>query len=407
MKSIVYYTDSRLEKELDVAVRRQILKANVPIISVSQVPLDFGMNICVGRKPRSYISLYEQLLTGLEAAEKDSLIYLCEHDVFYHPTYFGYEPSDDYGIYFNLNRFFFKRGLDSFYPATGTRALSQAVANREILISHAKERLWKWKNGKSSFMKGAFLTWTSKLPNVDIRHGGNFSAGNKDKGSYLYGCKKGLGKIDGWGTVKQFQNIVGYKNLNVGTYDYLRKRFGNKKVADGFFREDLAILFQELGMTKGAEIGVKKGFYSALLCMLNQPLRLKCVDPWSPYENVSWDEVEMNFIHAKNNLSPFNVEIIRKTSLQAADDVPKSSLDFVYIDGDHSFNEVMRDIIVWSDRVRPGGIVSGHDYTFENHGVKLAVDAYTKAHEIEFFVTDKGDKYPDNSPSWFFAKGDL
>ena len=69
MKQIVYYTDSRLERELDERVRENILRVanGIPIISVSQKPLDFGTNICVGIKPRCYLSLYEQLLTGLEA----------------------------------------------------------------------------------------------------------------------------------------------------------------------------------------------------------------------------------------------------------------------------------------------------------------------------------------------------
>jgi hypothetical protein len=65
----------------------------------------------------------------------------------------------------------------------------------------------------------------------------------------------------------------------------------------------------------------------------------------------------------------------------------------------------VQDIILWADRVRPGGIVSGHDY--DNPDVKTAVDAYVKVHDIELFVTERGDSYPHDSLSWFFAKGDL
>jgi hypothetical protein len=345
----------------------------------------------------------------LEASDDDSLIFLCEHDVFYHPSYFEYEPADDYGIYFNLNRYFWRRGLDTFWPATGNRALSQAVATKETLVTHAKERLNRWLNDKSSFMAGAFFNWCSKNPNVDIRHGGNFSAENTDKNGYLCGGKKGRDIIDGWGSTEDFQEVVGYKNLNTGTASYFRSKYGWGKesptIVKGFTREDLAILFCDLGMMKGAEIGVKKGFYSAELCMLNQNLHLRCIDPWVPYNSVSWDNVEAYFIHAKNNLSPFSVEIIRKTSVQAAGDVPRESLDFVYIDASHLFNEFMQDIILWADRVRPGGIVSGHDYN--NPDIKTAVDAYAKVHNIELFITEKGKYYPHSSPSWFFAKGDL
>ena len=118
---------------------------------------------------------------------------------------------------------------------------------------------------------------------------------------------------------------------------------------------------------------------------------------------MDWDDAEEHFGMAKKSLRPFDAQIIKKTSMQAAaEDVPKWSLDFVYIDANHDFNHVMQDIIIWSDRVRPGGIVSGHDYNIKS--VKTAVDAYVKIHGCELFVTEKGGGYPDSSPSWFFAK---
>ena len=74
----------------------------------------------------------------------------------------------------------------------------------------------------------------------------------------------------------------------------------------------------------------------------------------------------------------------------------------MYIDADHCFDSVMQDIIVWSARVRIGGIVSGHDY--DNEDVKTAVDTYVKIHNCELFITDKGNEYPDCAESWFFVK---
>jgi len=409
-KVIVYFTDSRLEEELDEAVRKQILKAGIDVISVSQKPEKFGKNICVGWKQRSYISLYEQLLIGLKSAPKDSIIYLCEHDVFYHPTYFEFIPEDKDKIYFNLNRYFWRRGLDTFLPAIGKRALSQCVAYREALIVHASGRLKRWKKNRSSYMTGPFENWRSKFANVDIRHYGNFSAENEQKGSYLKGCLSALPMLSGWGTTQDFQDNVGYRSLKTGTMDLLHKRFNPASIESpviipNFYRDDLATLFCELGMSKGAEIGVKRGDYSSILCMSNPLLKLKCIDAWNPTVDTSWDLAETIFIHAKKKLNPFNAKIIRKTSVYAADETPQASLGFVYIDADHSFNNVMQDIILWADRVRQGGIVSGHDY--DNPDVKTAVDAYVKIYKFELFVTEKGKKYPDSSPTWFFAKGDL
>ena len=62
----------------------------------------------------------------------------------------------------------------------------------------------------------------------------------------------------------------------------------------------------------------------------------------------------------------------------------------------------MQDIIVWSQKVRPGGVVSGHDY--DDPDVRTAVDAYVKMHGHELYVTKKGQDYPDFYPSWMFAR---
>ena len=52
----------------------------------------------------------------------------------------------------------------------------------------------------------------------------------------------------------------------------------------------------------------------------------------------------------------------------------------MYIDGDHSYSAVMLDIILWSQKVRDGGMISGHDYYRYQQGVKTAVDDYVRYH---------------------------
>ena len=48
--------------------------------------------------------------------------------------------------------------------------------------------------------------------------------------------------------------------------------------------------------------------------------------------------------------------------------------DLIFIDADHSYEWVKRDINALYPKVRSGGILSGHDYGNENIGVKKAVD---------------------------------
>jgi predicted O-methyltransferase YrrM len=64
----------------------------------------------------------------------------------------------------------------------------------------------------------------------------------------------------------------------------------------------------------------------------------------------------------------------KMSSLEAAQLFKDGSLDAVYIDADHSYPSAREDILTWKPKVRPGGILSGHDYGRCHIGVKLAVD---------------------------------
>jgi predicted O-methyltransferase YrrM len=164
----------------------------------------------------------------------------------------------------------------------------------------------------------------------------------------------------------------------------------------GFTRAKLAELFAELGFTKGAEIGVAEGHYSLVLCQTIPNLKLSCVDLWDTYYRGTTklkDKIMQDWAleQAHEKLDKYNPKFIRKSSMDAVKDFEDNSLDFVYIDGDHSFDFVMQDIIEWSKKVKPGGIVSLHDYyRFRGAGVVNAVDAYIAAHQIhEWFLDDQ------------------
>lgn len=169
-------------------------------------------------------------------------------------------------------------------------------------------------------------------------------------------------------------------------------------------RGELADLFNELGLFKGAEIGVADARFSTYLCEQMPDIELYCIDPWQPYKGNPRGggptQHSKNYELAKERLAPYNAMLIRKMSMEAAAKFEDGELDFVYIDGNHNFDWVMMDIIVWSHKVRAGGIVAGHDYYhFNQSGVVEAVDAYTAAHDIRgWFVTD------EREPTWYWQK---
>jgi hypothetical protein len=169
-------------------------------------------------------------------------------------------------------------------------------------------------------------------------------------------------------------------------------------------RQHLIELFNTLGYKVGAEIGVARGLHAKKMCYAIPGVKLFLIDPWKGYlvgPNILTDEeANERYNLCVERLKKFNVEYIIKPSMEAVTSFEDNSLDFVYIDGNHEFDHVMADIIFWSQKVRPGGIVSGHDYyEFPQAGIIPAVRAYVTAHSIhDWYVTR------DKEPSFFWVK---
>jgi predicted O-methyltransferase YrrM len=75
------------------------------------------------------------------------------------------------------------------------------------------------------------------------------------------------------------------------------------------------------------------------------------------------------------NMTPVRdiINPIRISSLEAAQRYPNASLDFVFIDASHDYDNVKADILAWRPKIKPGGIIGGHDYHGLFPGVIQAV----------------------------------
>jgi predicted O-methyltransferase YrrM len=192
-------------------------------------------------------------------------------------------------------------------------------------------------------------------------------------------------------------------NINKIIWDKFRIKRGGAPPFLGWksTRVTLAQLFLDLGFINGAEIGVQTGVYSEVLLKNNPNLQLMCVDPWRAYHGVTQEQSDKVYDWAISRLEPYKdrVTILRETSVEAARNVPDASLDFVYIDGAHDFNNVMLDILHWYPKVKRYGIFSGHDYyIFFRGGVVRAVDTFTQAHNInQWYMTH------ETLRSWFWV----
>jgi len=198
---------------------------------------------------------------------------------------------------------------------------------------------------------------------------------------------------------------------------------GNPRKIKGMDRQGLYQLFAQLGYKVGCEIGLEKGKNAQTMFECIPNLKLYAVDPYKQHSRCSnkassylglWDEHYLEGIkeQAQKRMQGRNAIIIEKFSEDAAHNIPDNSLDFVYIDGDHSYDFVLQDVILWGRKVRKGGIVSGHDYYFDSNKegryakVTQAINDYTNVHHIEFYITNERPyvKKGDAPPSWFWVK---
>jgi predicted O-methyltransferase YrrM len=135
------------------------------------------------------------------------------------------------------------------------------------------------------------------------------------------------------------------------------------------------------------------------------PSMLYAIDVWGINEKYDeadyavgddgWDNVEANF--RKRISSYSNVEIIKNYSHKAACDFENESLDLVYIDGEHGYDAVKRDINVWLPKVKTGGALAGHDYTIEG---RPHLPVFTAVNEQ--FEINRVEDFPDSS--WLIYK---
>jgi len=156
-------------------------------------------------------------------------------------------------------------------------------------------------------------------------------------------------------------------------------------------------LFKELGFKKGVEVGVYEGHFSEILGYENTEGQVFSVDPWQTYADYpdykDQEALDMRYQRARRRLLRYpNITIIKKFSLEASKIFEDYSLDYVYIDANHTFQSTWNDIIIWSKKVKEGGIISGHDYKRMKDGCPTktfeAVNAYISAARIPtWFLT--------------------
>jgi len=186
-------------------------------------------------------------------------------------------------------------------------------------------------------------------------------------------------------------------------------------------RLDLSKLIDELGLKKGAEIGVFHGEFSEFLLANSKVEKLWSIDAWDPHIKGSafkkWairgGKLEQAFKDAVRRLDAFGGRstIIRKPSADAVGMFKDGELDFVYIDASHMFSGVAMDLVNWWPKVRMGGLFAGHDY-WECYRCEVmdAVNGFLVEHQQVLHLTTEdlteGGR-PFYPPTWWTIKDQI
>lgn len=128
----------------------------------------------------------------------------------------------------------------------------------------------------------------------------------------------------------------------------------------------------EAGIRSVAEVGVWKGHFAEhLLRECPDVSRYVMIDPWrhladweKPYNvsDVAFEDVYAEAM-SRTDFAASRREVLRETTREAAARLDDGSLDFVYVDGDHTLRGITIDLVSTFAKVKPGGFLGGDDFT--------------------------------------------
>jgi Methyltransferase domain len=191
-------------------------------------------------------------------------------------------------------------------------------------------------------------------------------------------------------------------------------------------RNDLAKFLESEKLKVGAELGVQSGYF-ALTMLNNWPTCTKyyLVDVWRQlanyvdFSNVEDASQETLYEQTKNALKKWEnkTTFLRMLTSEAVKYIDNYSLDFLYIDARHDYCGTKTDLELYWPKLRPGGILAGHDFKYAeevvngqdwsicsdgNHhpgAVRGAVEEFAKLHTLQIVTTWK-----DSWESWIIRK---
>jgi hypothetical protein len=188
---------------------------------------------------RGYLTMFKQILAGLESLEFSDIVFFCEHDVLYHPTHFDFVPARKDVFYYNIN-VWKVRADDGHALHYDCKQTSGLCAYRDLLLEHYKERVRKTEEKfnelgdthefrnwirRQGFEPGTHgraervddyksESWKSEYPNLDIRHDKNLtpSRWSQDQFRDRRNCQNWIEaeSVEGWYEAGKFGDLISH-----------------------------------------------------------------------------------------------------------------------------------------------------------------------------------------------------
>lgn len=163
----------------------------------------------------------------------------------------------------------------------------------------------------------------------------------------------------------------------------------------------------------GVEIGVLRGEFSKIILERWERGTLYMVDTWrhiGEYVDLNGRDDQYHYdcmVETAKNVKEHQhrAHMLRMDSCQSADMFPDEYFDFIFIDADHSYEAVVKDLKAWWPKIKKGGLFCGDDYIPDdgdiwliNHdtgtqeyagkfGVRRAVNEFAQQQGLKIYST--------------------
>ncbi len=183
---------------------------------------------------------------------------------------------------------------------------------------------------------------------------------------------------------------------NIPKYEIEEKHIANLKAVKD--REILLGLFPKNGVV--AELGVNKGDFSDKIYRITTPQKLHLVDMWNS-TRYHQGLKEMVIERFANEIKEKRIEINIGSSTEVVKTFKDAYFDWIYIDTNHSYKTTKMELELYAQKIKEGGIISGHDYKIGNwvkgyrYGVIEAVYEFCTKNDWEIiFITMENKIHP-------------